>query len=157
MQIRGAPAIASLASLSIAQALTRFLEQPDSEANAIVLASADSVRAWLFPSLDYLYTSRPTAVNLGTAIARLRSKLASLASSGSTNVPEIVKELIAEAKAVADEDVGRNKLMSKNGAEWLLDEVKKTGRTLVDGERVNVYVHTALYYHCIRVQYIFIL
>lgn len=38
--------------------------------------------------------------------------------------------LIAEARAVADEDVGRNKEMAKHGGDWLLSQVKDSGESL---------------------------
>ena len=39
----------------------------------------------------------------------------------------IAQDLIADGKLVADEDVGRNKEMSKWGGEWLAETVKKAG------------------------------
>jgi methylthioribose-1-phosphate isomerase len=103
-----------------------------------VLASTDSLRAWLYPSLDYLYTSRPTAVNLGTAIARLRSTFAVFEKKG-TNVHAVAQGLIADARAIAEEDVDRNRLMSKIGAEWLLDEMARKAKRLEQEGRVNMY------------------
>lgn len=130
MQIRGAPAIASLAALSIAQNLSRALKESPLPSS---LDSPASLKAYLDPILDYLYTSRPTAVNLGAAIRRLRVTLASLIESGSTDTHDITQKLITEARLVAEEDVGRNKKMSKFGAEWLLAEIEKTGRKTEDG------------------------
>ncbi|KAG6833524.1 S-methyl-5-thioribose-1-phosphate isomerase [Tephrocybe sp. NHM501043] len=119
MKIRGAPAIASLASLSLSYYLTEALEAsptPD------FLASSDALKAHVVPILDYLYTARPTAVNLGAATRRLHKTLASsLTSEG--DVRSIAKALIAEGNLIADEDVGRNKEMSKWGGEWLLNQV----------------------------------
>jgi methylthioribose-1-phosphate isomerase len=70
------------------------------------------------PLLDYLFTARPTAVNLGGAIARLRTILAAAELSGDPKA--LAKALIAEARAVADEDVGRNRAMGAHGADWLI-------------------------------------
>jgi methylthioribose-1-phosphate isomerase len=86
--------------------------------------------------LSFLYTSRPTAVNLGTAIKRLRAKLEELIQS-SVEGQEATNIIIKEAKLVAEEDVGRNQLMSKHGAEWLLEDIAKNGRQLEKGG-VNV-------------------
>lgn len=129
-KIRGAPAIASLASLSVAQNLSRLLHEESSTA----LASIDALRAYLAPILDFLYTARPTAVNLGTAIKRLRAILLS-----ETNVRSVVEKLIAEARLIADEDVGRNKGMARNGAEWLVSRLAITPERLDNG-KVNVCV-----------------
>ncbi|KAG6920303.1 hypothetical protein DXG01_005072 [Tephrocybe rancida] len=119
MKIRGAPAIASLASLSLSYHLTEALEassKPD------FLASPEALNAHVVPILDYLFTARPTAVNLGAATRRLqKTLLSSLTSTG--DVQSITKSLIAEGHLIADEDVGRNKEMSKWGGEWLLNQV----------------------------------
>jgi len=55
-------------------------------------------------------------VNLGAAIARLRAVLA----QSKTDVQTVARSFVAEARAVADEDVGRNRAMSAHGAEWLV-------------------------------------
>ena len=79
------------------------------------------------PKLDYLYTARPTAVNLGAATRRL-TKTLQAGIDADKDTRSIVQDLIVEGKAIDDEDVSRNKLMSKNGAEWLLEEVAKKGK-----------------------------
>ncbi|KAG6837501.1 S-methyl-5-thioribose-1-phosphate isomerase [Arthromyces matolae] len=120
MKIRGAPAIASLASLSLSYHLTEALEaspQPD------FLDSPQALKAHVEPILDFLFTARPTAVNLGAATRRLRKSLASSLTSSEGDVLSITKALIAEGHLIADEDVGRNKEMSKWGGEWLLSLV----------------------------------
>lgn len=141
-QIRGAPAIATLASLAVAQDLSRTLKAD----TATILASSDALRAYLNPVLDYLFTSRPTAVNLGTAIKRLRAVLlAAESGDGESNVRDVVLKLIAEAHLIADEDVGRNKEMSRRGAEWLLEELERRGSPKLDeGGKVNVYAVSLL-------------
>lgn len=84
--------------------------------------------------MDFLYTARPTAVNLGAATRRLTNILqASLDTS--KDVETIAKDLIAEGNKIADEDVGRNKEMSKWGGEWLVERVKGNGGS---GEGLNV-------------------
>ncbi|EPQ57292.1 eukaryotic translation initiation factor 2B [Gloeophyllum trabeum ATCC 11539] len=131
MKIRGAPAIASLAALSLASHLSRALKSsppPD------FLASPESLRAHVEPMLAFLYTARPTAVNLGAATRRLTKTLHASIAEGK-NVRAVAEDLIAEGRKVADEDVGRNKQMSKNGGEWLIEQVKARGGT---GEGLNI-------------------
>lgn len=70
-------------------------------------------------------TARPTAVNLSAATTRLTQTLHSLKEETDTRV--IAKELITEGKQIADEDVGRNKEMSKLGSEWLLRHYQRSG------------------------------
>ncbi|KAF8348324.1 Methylthioribose-1-phosphate isomerase [Amanita rubescens] len=131
MKIRGAPAIASLAALSVSYHLTRALESspvPD------FLASPAALKEHIQPILSYLFTARPTAVNLGTAIRRLERTLNDSMASGK-NVETIAKDLTSEANAVVDEDFGRNKAMSKWGGDWLVDRVISNGG---DGRDLNV-------------------
>ncbi|TFK44389.1 Methylthioribose-1-phosphate isomerase [Crucibulum laeve] len=124
MKIRGAPAIASLAALSFSQYLSRALKaspQPD------FLASPEALKNHVEPILAYLYTARPTAVNLGAATRRLTNTLSSSIAAGK-DTQFIVTDLILEGNAVADEDVGRNREMAKWGGEWLLKRVKDSGK-----------------------------
>ncbi|KAF8210541.1 eukaryotic translation initiation factor 2B [Mycena galopus ATCC 62051] len=121
MKIRGAPAIASLAALAFAADLSRAVK-----ASADFVASPEGVRAYVTPILAHLYTARPTAVNLGNATRRLTATLDASISAGKTG-QEVCADLIAEAHKINDEDVGRNKEMSKWGGEWLIDVVKQNG------------------------------
>ncbi|KAG6898166.1 S-methyl-5-thioribose-1-phosphate isomerase [Termitomyces sp. T32_za158] len=117
MKIRGAPAIASLASLSLSYHLREALAASPQPA---FLASPDTLKAHVEPTLDFLFTARPTAVNLGAATRRLQKILTSSLISGG-DARSIADALVAEGHLIADEDVGRNKEMSKWGGEWLLD------------------------------------
>lgn len=132
-QIRGAPAIASLAALSFAQYLTKALEQ--SPRPAYLTSTTEDLKAHVVPILSYLYESRPTAVNLGNAIKRLNKTLKEAVEKAGGDVTQVAQALIKEAKSVADEDVGRNKDMSKHGGEWLVERVKSKGES---GEGLNV-------------------
>ena len=130
-QIRGAPAIASLAALSFSQYLTRALRAdplPD------FLSSAESLAAHATPILDYLFTARPTAVNLGAATRRLSRTLQSSVNAGK-DAHAIAEDLIEDGRQVAAEDVGRNKAMAKWGGDWLVEQVKGGGDS---GDGLNV-------------------
>ncbi|KAI0278466.1 Methylthioribose-1-phosphate isomerase [Russula aff. rugulosa BPL654] len=131
MKIRGAPAIASLAALSVSQHLTRALRAdppPD------FLSSPESLAAHITPILDYLFTARPTAVNLGAATRRLSRTLQSSLRPG-RDARAIAEDLIEDGKQIAAEDVGRNKAMAKWGGEWLAEQVKGEGGS---GDGLNV-------------------
>jgi methylthioribose-1-phosphate isomerase len=104
----------------VAQYLTRDLSKslsPD------YLLSLDSLKTHIDGILSFLYTSRPTAVNLGAATRRLRKTLDDGIAALKTP-RQVTLDLVEEAKAVADEDVGRNKQMSKWAGDWL---VRKQG------------------------------
>jgi methylthioribose-1-phosphate isomerase len=133
-QIRGAPAIASLAALSVSQHLARALRAP-SPAAPEFLSSPESLAAHVTPLLDHLFTARPTAVNLGAATRRLERTLRSSASEGK-DARAIAEDLVRDGKQVAAEDVGRNRAMAKWGGDWLADEVKRKGGG--DGNDLNV-------------------
>ncbi|EKD05063.1 methylthioribose-1-phosphate isomerase [Trichosporon asahii var. asahii CBS 8904] len=106
MKIRGAPAIASLAALAIRQHLMT---------DAPKLESIEDVKAHLLPMLDYLQSSRPTAVNLGEAMDRIRRLL----EASPASAPALLDSVKETCYAVHNEDLARNREMGCLGAEWL--------------------------------------
>lgn len=98
LTVRGAPAI------GIAAAWGMVLAARDIVAGT----GADAVRA-LEPALQRLHASRPTAVNLAWALARMRRTLP-VAGADWRNV------LAREAEAIATEDLAANRLMGALGA-----------------------------------------
>ena len=106
-QIRGAPAIASLAALSLRTHLsTKSFTTPA------------ELSSHIKPILDHLQSSRPTAVNLSEALNRLRQILSE--GEKSKDSGDEVKEKVREAcKAVHGEDLARCMKMGKIGADWL--------------------------------------
>ncbi|KAI0093245.1 eukaryotic translation initiation factor 2B [Irpex rosettiformis] len=131
MKIRGAPAIGSLAALAVASDLGRALESAPAPS---FLESPQALKEYIQPKLDYLYTARPTAVNLGGATRRLANALQS-GINAAKDAKTIARDLIAEGQAIDDEDVSRNKAMAKWGGEWLVDQVKQKGGS---GKELNV-------------------
>lgn len=138
MRIRGAPAIASLAALSVASYLSRASKAAP---RPPYFDSLEPLEAHVTPILDHLYTSRPTAVNLGAAIARLKQVLKN-AKLTNTSVEETVQGLILEGRAVADEDVGRNKTMGRLGAEWILKNAEEKQQDTSSGVSVLTVCNT---------------
>lgn len=138
MKIRGAPAIASLAALSVSSYLSRASKAtPKPE----FLSSLDALQEHLSSILEHLYSSRPTAVNLGAAITRLRSVM-SAGLQQNTTVEDVVQGLISEGRAVADEDVARNKTMARLGAEWILRSAEEKQIDISDGVNVLTVCNT---------------
>ncbi|KAF9568033.1 putative translation initiation factor [Agrocybe pediades] len=122
MKIRGAPAIASLAALSLSQHIKRGLAVPLPDSPEW-LQSQEALKKHIDGILAFLYTARPTAINLGAATRRLQKTLDSGIAAGKG--PHVIaEELVAEANAVADEDVGRNMEMAKWAGEWLWKRVQ---------------------------------
>ncbi|KAF8070623.1 hypothetical protein FPV67DRAFT_1779946 [Lyophyllum atratum] len=120
MKIRGAPAIASLAALSLSNYISEALAASPSPD---YLTSPEALAAHIEPILSFLFTARPTAVNLGAATRRLHKKLRDSLLTSPTDVRAIALALVTEGKLIADEDVGRNKEMSKWGGDWLLNRL----------------------------------
>ncbi|KIO16718.1 hypothetical protein M407DRAFT_33627, partial [Tulasnella calospora MUT 4182] len=134
MKIRGAPAIASLAALSIAAHIDENLESCFKLGMCLTfIQSNEALIDYVQPKLDYLFTSRPTAVNLGAAMRRL-SKVMHGAKDRDIPAMDAAIEFVAEGRKIADEDVGRNKEMAKHGGEWVLAEAKKKGEEV---DKVN--------------------
>jgi len=98
------------------------------------LSSPESLAAHVTPILDFMFTARPTAVNLGAATRRLARTLQSSLSEGK-DARAIAEDLIEDGRQVAAEDVGRNKAMAKWGGDWLVEEVKGKGGS---GDGLNV-------------------
>ncbi len=95
MVIRGAPAIGAAAGYGLA------LTAHHSQATDI-----ETLRAELAEAADILAASRPTAVNLFWALDRMNSRIADPALN---SITAIQKATLAEAHAIAEEDVAINK------------------------------------------------
>jgi methylthioribose-1-phosphate isomerase len=107
MVVRGAPAIGCAAAYGVALEARRLAGEP-ANARALGMAAAFTV----------LGESRPTAVNLFWAIARMKAVF-SAASAGSGS--EVAQRLLEEAHAILREDIANNRKMGSFGAELLRD------------------------------------
>jgi methylthioribose-1-phosphate isomerase len=111
MQVRGAPLIGATAACGIALAMQQ-----------------DASDAALATALDTLAATRPTAVNLRWALARMQQRLRRLAPSAR------VPAAWAEARAIAAEDAAANDAIGQYGC--ALIEGRATGPA-----RVNILTH----------------
>jgi methylthioribose-1-phosphate isomerase len=125
-------------SLVLTRRLLRPLEPSTDPAETSAHASAYHVPAlespeivlnWLFPVLDYLESSRPTAVNLQEGMDRIRKTARDYrAADGSDPVRSattLSERIVETCQAIEKEDLERCKEMSKKGAEWLVEKIKK--------------------------------
>lgn len=111
MVVRGAPAIGASAAFGIALAACR------SQANSLAELQDDLVRA-----AEVLKASRPTAVNLSWAVARMLKRAEDLVQQGQvTTTDELRQCMVEEAQKIADEDVEVNRHMALNGAALIED------------------------------------
>jgi methylthioribose-1-phosphate isomerase len=110
MRTRGAPAIAIVAALALAVELT----------NTKLSSVAEEVKVFITEKLDYLVTSRPTAVNLADAAGKLRKITEDAASSEGASGETVREAYVAAAEKMLVDDVSDNESIGKHGAEWIV-------------------------------------
>ncbi len=112
MQVRGAPLIGATAAYGVALALR-----------------ADPADAALEAAIATLAATRPTAVNLAWALARMGRVLRPLPQAAR------LAAAYAEAAAIAEEDVAMCAAIGRNGQGLIAEAAARTGR------RVNILTH----------------
>lgn len=131
MQVRGAPAIAIVAILSLAVWGATY--DPYSP------ALAEKAPQFLSDKLKYLVTSRPTAVNLAEAASRLNALIWNTWNqsdkSGSAGFA-VIDRYIEAAEQMLVDDVKDNENIGKYGAEWISLMAKA-----VETEKFSVLTH----------------
>lgn len=98
--VRGAPAIGIAAGYGV----------------CLACAPGESGRVKYLAAIEYLATSRPTAVNLFWALDRMRSVIE--ATSSDDDLPSVLER---EATSIHDEDRAMCRRIGKHGAEVLID------------------------------------
>ncbi|KAJ1865326.1 S-methyl-5-thioribose-1-phosphate isomerase [Coemansia sp. RSA 2703] len=118
MQTRGAPAIAIVAALSLA-----------AEISQQEFASAQQAYDFIVARLDYLATSRPTAVNLFDAVSKLKAVAAS--SLEHQNPPatgsSVVQAYVDAAEHMLAADVRDNQAIGQHGAQYIAMRAAEQG------------------------------
>ncbi len=107
LRVRGAPAIGIAAAYGVCIGLQTVAGHDE----ASLFKRLDEVT-------DYLAGSRPTAVNLFWALDRMKARATELRGS---KPAEIVEVLLAEAKAIHEEDRRTCRAIGRHGAELLSD------------------------------------
>ncbi|KAH3915996.1 methylthioribose-1-phosphate isomerase [Parastagonospora nodorum] len=110
MRTRGAPAIAIVAALSLAVELT----------NMKLSSIAEEVQVFITEKLEYLVTSRPTAVNLADAAGKLKKITDEAAAREGTSGESVREAYVQAAEQMLIDDVSDNKNIGKHGAEWIV-------------------------------------
>ncbi|XP_057949325.1 methylthioribose-1-phosphate isomerase [Malania oleifera] len=109
MVVRGAPAIAIAAALSLA------VEVFNMEA---FNGTSDDAASLLGKKLEYLVSSRPTAVNLSDAVTKLKEVI-SKAAAVASEARSIFMAYIEAAEIMLKDDVASNKGIGSNGSSFL--------------------------------------
>ncbi len=120
IQVRGAPAIAIVGTLSIA-----------SELRNSDFVSMDSLKEFIESKFRYLVTARPTAVNIAEAANRFIKKTRDF--SQSSNPLELRDEIVLEMEKILEEDIKSNQIMGSYGAQ---DIAKRT-----EGKKAVILTH----------------
>lgn len=131
MQVRGAPAIAIVAALSIAVPAARALEIENQH------IPPDSAVQQIIYDLEYLVTSRPTAVNLSDAATKLKTVVKNFANDPSSEKRTVLQTYIEAAEHMLVDDVQDNERIGKHGAEWIMRNKPRAGRE----DKVSVITH----------------
>ncbi|POW16430.1 hypothetical protein PSTT_01259 [Puccinia striiformis] len=119
MNIRGAPAIGSLAALALACGLLRLSTTKGGD------LSLEDIKEYLKLNSVLLISARPTAVNLQEAIERVNTQFEQLLSDvNHSSSIIIVNSLVEMCKLIWTEDVERNKKIGSLGAQWLIESLK---------------------------------
>ena len=134
MQVRGAPAIAIVAVLSLAVVLHHNTPISDNSAvSGAVLAASQRISE----DLRYLVTSRPTAVNLADAARKLEGLTANAAKRSGATPQRVVEAYIHGAEQMLLDDVKDNKRIGDYGASWILKHLDKERQ----GQKISVLTH----------------
>ncbi|KAJ4708763.1 Methylthioribose-1-phosphate isomerase [Melia azedarach] len=116
MVVRGAPAIAIAAALSLAVELFNL--------DAFNGTSVDAA-SFIDKKLEYLVSSRPTAVNLSDAATKLR-EIISKAAVASSEPNSVFQAYIEAAEIMLEDDVASNKAIGSYGANFLQHQLQNS-------------------------------
>lgn len=110
MKVRGAPAIAITAALCLACEVNHIKQQ----------MSLQSLKQFIFDKLDYLCTSRPTAVNLFKMAEQMKfliNKQTDMKYSELANSEQLAQFFIDQAIGLLAKDIADNKAIGNFGAD----------------------------------------
>jgi methylthioribose-1-phosphate isomerase len=111
LTVRGAPAIGIAAAFGCALAATTYSGD-----------DAEQIAREIQTAADLLSQTRPTAVNLFWALARMRRRSEQLLAEG-VSADSLRAGILAEAEAIRTEDIAACQAIGKNGAALLPDKV----------------------------------
>lgn len=143
MKVRGAPAIAIVAMLSLASELHALAVKGEAS------QAPNEACEYIVKRLAYLVTSRPTAVNLSDAAGKLKALVTSHASQSGATGQDVTAAFIQAAENMQAMDLEDNQRIGDNGAEWIVAQTKKSGS---DPTSVAVLTHCNTGYEPLQFQ-----
>jgi methylthioribose-1-phosphate isomerase len=114
MQVRGAPLIACVAVLALAV---------DVENQRDLFTDIESVSHFLISKMDFLNTSRTTAVNLSTATGELSQLVRNISKAPDADVNSVIDGYIHAAEKMLQDDIATNEAIGDHGAQRILEIV----------------------------------
>lgn len=114
MRVRGAPAIAIVAALALASELTALV------ASKQLPSKAEDTQRFIAGKLNYLLSSRPTAVNLGDAARKLEAVVSDSVGKPDATSFSVASSYIRSAEGMLAKDVEDNQMIGKYGADWIV-------------------------------------
>uniref|UniRef100_A0A0V0I723 Methylthioribose-1-phosphate isomerase n=1 Tax=Solanum chacoense TaxID=4108 RepID=A0A0V0I723_SOLCH len=124
MVVRGAPAIAIAAALSLAVEISNLASFDGTSHDASVFLSK---------KLDFLVSSRPTAVNLSDAAVKLKEVI-SKAAATAKEANSVFQVYIEAAEVMLEDDVTSNKAIGSYGASFIKNY-------LTDSKNITILTH----------------
>ena len=118
MRVRGAPAIAMVGALGLAAEL----QGPTFKRSGCNLR--ENTLHVIASKLDYLVTSRPTAVNLKNAAENLKTLVLAEASRPQATGDTIIRVYVNAAEEMLSVDRADNRKLGDHGARWLLHNAR---------------------------------
>ncbi|KAG5590179.1 hypothetical protein H5410_040693 [Solanum commersonii] len=124
MVVRGAPAIAIAAALSLAVEISNL---------ASFDGTSHDASGFLSKKLDFLVSSRPTAVNLSDAAVKLKEVI-SKAAATAKEANSVFQAYIEAAEVMLEDDVTSNKAIGSYGASFIKNY-------LTDSKNITILTH----------------
>ncbi|EXJ71052.1 S-methyl-5-thioribose-1-phosphate isomerase [Cladophialophora psammophila CBS 110553] len=137
MKVRGAPAIAIVASLALAVEVGAQMKTGN------LPAAPEDVKDSINQRLDFLKTSRPTAVNLGDAVGKLKIVIKKAALQPGASAESVARAYIAAAERMLVDDVSDNRAIGEYGARWIEENTTAGRKRKADRTR-----EVAILTHC---------
>ncbi|XP_076913496.1 methylthioribose-1-phosphate isomerase-like [Bidens hawaiensis] len=110
MVVRGAPAIAIAAALSLAVETCKLLEG--------FTGTPKDAASFLVNKLKFLVSSRPTAVNLADAASKL-TEIVTNSAANATHANQVFQAYIDAAETMLEDDVASNKAIGSHGSSFI--------------------------------------
>eukprot|EP00270_Netrium_digitus_P009914 TRINITY_DN3048_c0_g1_i1.p1 TRINITY_DN3048_c0_g1~~TRINITY_DN3048_c0_g1_i1.p1 ORF type:complete len:799 (-),score=259.48 TRINITY_DN3048_c0_g1_i1:39-2378(-) len=134
MVVRGAPAIAIAAALALAVEVVKKQQE---------FTTADAAGSFISEKLDFLVSSRPTAVNLADAAMKLKALTKAALGQPNASAASVVAAYVEASEKMLKDDVLSNEAIGRFGAGAIESAVaKKAGGAPAKALRVLTHCNT---------------